>query len=97
MYTYGEIISISYKLISHILSNWKKYAYLDNPRCAVVNLRKILDKYFRDLEIRNGELSAIYEEVMNILKSYGYTIRCLKKSGGKRIEICSYRCKNIEP
>lgn len=84
---YWELVTVSHMIVNEVLTNWKKYAYIDNPKCAAIYMNKLLKKILKR-ELKPTEKTAIYHEVINILKSFGFNTRIVQGSRGRMLEIC---------
>ncbi len=87
-----DLVEIVDVVVRHIVDNWRRYAYVDNPRCARINIALVLKRAVKRVQMHGRKKSRLYMQVMDMLRSRGFTILSsdLKTGprGGVILELC---------
>ncbi|NPA70793.1 MAG: hypothetical protein GXO26_08285 [Crenarchaeota archaeon] len=81
---------ISERLVSYILANWRRYAYLDNSNCINMPLTRIAKEVVNE-RVDRATLGQAYSKVRERFRKMGYRVvlkRRWAKNGSTWIEIC---------
>lgn len=69
-FRYSRLIEFAREIVQHILINWSRYAFIDNPNCALVRITAMLDGKVNTPRDR----ATVINYVVQLLEEYGFRV-----------------------
>jgi len=87
----SSIEDIAEEAAQYIDKNWRQFAYVDNPQCGIVSLRKIPVLKTASNRLTQNAMAAVYTLVVRKLHERGFRVVRIYSSRLKRGHVHTFK------